>query len=133
MSLAGDPNTFEIFEHHLIVELCNPSGCSEQEVDAHLVECIWNIVNFNSSDDLVIYDFDFNNDGTVVIAGDGQTITALWSTSQSGDGVILEFSQVNGANIQAISGAWLVVECGDGVLQLENNSDDFMIMEQSCE
>ena len=110
----------------------NANDCTENEVLAHLVECTWNVVNYNGSDDLIIFDFEFNNDGTVLISGDGQTITAMWSMSTTGDGVWIEFSEVSAGNIQAISGNWLVVECGDGVLQWENNSNAFIVFEQTC-
>ena len=133
VSLAANPDVYEIFSHDLIVEDCSPPGCSEQEVVAHLVECFWNVVNYNGSDDLSIFDLDFNIEGTLIIEGDGQTINAMWSSTQTADGTIIEISHVNGANIQAISGSWLVVECGDGVFQFQNNTNNVMILEQNCE
>ena len=73
----------------------NTNECTENAVLAHLVECTWNVVNYNGSDDLIIFDLIFNNDGTVTISGDGQTITAMWSTSTTADGAWVEISEVN--------------------------------------
>ena len=132
VELVDNNEVYEIFVHELIVEVCNPSGCTEQEVDAHLVECIWDITSYNGSDDLIEYNFDFeNNTNIVIIYTDETTIDATWSTSQTNDGVIIEFSNVNGANIQAITGEWLVVECAESEFILHRN-DDEMIMQQNC-
>ena len=43
----------------VIAENCNSSGCSEEDVDGFLVECIWNAVNYNGSDNLMNWNFDF--------------------------------------------------------------------------
>ena len=111
---------------------CSTStDCSEDNINSFLLECNWNVVNYNGSDDLIIFDFDFNNDGTVLITGDGQTITAMWSTSVTGDGVWIEFSEVNAGNIQAITGNWLVVECEEDRLQLEKDNS-FIVIERTC-
>ena len=108
------------------------SGCSEQEVDAFLIECTWNVVNYNGSDDLVVYDFDFNSDNTVVIEGEGMSVVAIWVSSQTNEGVLIDFANVSLPNIQAISGAWLIEECAGDRLQFVNDSQDTFIMEQDC-
>ena len=112
---------------------CEPrdNACSELDIDAYLLECVWYIVNYNGDDHLINFEFDFNNDGTVIITGDNQTITAMWSTSESGAGVVVEFGNVAGAEIQAITGYWLVVECNSGRLEMFRDND-FMVMEQDC-
>ncbi|OUR91443.1 hypothetical protein A9Q87_10825 [Flavobacteriales bacterium 34_180_T64] len=131
VELAGTTN-FEIFEVQLIVEDCSTTDCTEDNVYINLTECHWNIVNYNGSDDLIIYNFDFEaNSGIVVIYTDNETIDAFWSTSQSEDGVIISFSNVAGANIQAITGDWLVVECTDDRLELVREND-FMVLERDC-
>ncbi|WP_452222857.1 hypothetical protein [Lacinutrix chionoecetis] len=122
---------FEIFEVDLIVENCNPSGCTESDVDVYLVECIWNVVNYNGSNDLITYDLDFDANGTLLITGNGQAISSTWSTSQTSDGVWVEFTGVNGPNIQAISGNWLIVECESDRLQMDQGSNT-MVIEQDC-
>ena len=133
VQLAGNPSVYEIFEHHLIAENCNSSGCSEEDVDGFLVECIWNAVNYNGSDNLMNWNFDFEpNSQTVVIYNNETTIDATWTTSQSNDGVIVTFSNVAGPNIQAINGEWLVVECEEDRLQL-HSGDDILVLERACE
>jgi hypothetical protein len=122
---------FEIFEISLIVENCNTGNCTEEEVDAYLTECHWNIVNYNNSNDLIEYDFDFNTDGIVTITGSGATYTGFWSTSQSANGVIVEFSNISGPNIQAINGNWFVVECEENRLEMHINND-IMVLERDC-
>ena len=111
---------------------CSTStDCIEDDINSILLECNWNVVNYNGSDDLIIFDFDFNNNGTVLITGDGQTITANWSTSTTADGVWIEFSEVNAGNIQALTGNWLIIECEEDRLKFENDNN-FVIIERTC-
>ncbi len=124
---------FEVFPLYIYAEDCSDESCSEADVDAYLVECIWNVVNLNGSNDLIIYNMDFEpNSGVLVIYTDSETIDASWSTSETDDGVWLEFSNVNGANIQVITGNWLIVECSEEVLHLQKG-DDNMLIERNCE
>jgi hypothetical protein len=107
-------------------------ACTQDQVDAYLLECMWNVVSLNGSNDLIDYDMAFTGDGIVVITGDGQTITAQWVTSVTDQGVWVLFDGVNGANIQAISGNWLVTECSEDRLKMFNDNNDFMVLEQDC-
>ena len=134
VSLAGNPPIYEIFVHNLIVEDCsNNSGCGEEDVDAFLAECIWNAVNYNGSDNLIEWNFDFEpNSQIVVIYTNTQTLDAEWTTSQSSDGVLVTFSNVAGPNIQVITGEWLVVECQENRLEL-HRGDDILVLERSCD
>lgn len=123
---------YQIFPIILIVENCS-SSCSELDVDGFLVECIWNAVNYNGSDNLMNWNFDFEpNSQTVVIYNNETTIDATWTTSQSEDGVIVTFSNVAGPNIQAVTGEWLVVECEENRLQLQSG-DNILVLERTCE
>ncbi|WP_412986332.1 hypothetical protein [Pontimicrobium sp. IMCC45349] len=131
VELNDNPNEYEVLEIELYLEDCSDEGCTEDEIDAYLLECQWNVVNYNESDDLIVYNFDFESNGIVVIYNDNTTIDAMWSTSQNEDGVWVEFSNVAGADIQAITGNWLVVECDDDRLEMEREND-FLIMEQTC-
>ena len=131
VELIENSNVWEVFEINLIIEDCS-SSCSEEDVDSYLLECIWNVVNLNGSDDLIIYDMDFESSGTVVIFTDTVTIDATWSTSQSASGVILEFGNVSGANIQAISGSWNIIDCDIDRLEMTQN-DNTMVIEQDCD
>ena len=126
--ILHDDNNVEI----VLERDCNYSGCNEDQVNNFLLECTWNVTNYNGGDDLIIFDFNFNNDGTVLITEDGQTITAMWSTSSNDDGIWIEFSEVNAGNIQAITGNWLVVECGAEILQLEMGNT-IMMIERTCQ
>ncbi len=111
---------------------CSTStDCNEDNINSFLLECTWNAVNFNGSDDLIIFDFDFTNNGTVLITGDGQSITAMWSTSTTGDGVWVEFSEVNTGNIQALNGNWFITECEEDRLKMQKDND-FVIIERTC-
>lgn len=126
-------NQFEVFPIVIYVEDCDEGGCSEEDVDAFLTECIWNIVNFNGDDNLIEYNFDFEmSSQIVVIYSNDLTIDATWTTSQSDEGVIIEFSNVAGPEIQAITGGWLVVECEIDRLQLQREND-FLVLEQNCD
>jgi hypothetical protein len=131
--LAGDASIYDIFEVGLIVEDCNQNSCTEGDVDGILTECIWNAVNYNGSDNLMEYNFDFEtNSQILVIYTDNQTIDATWSTSQSAAGVIITFSNVAGPNIQAITGEWLVVECEANRLEL-HRENDILVLERTCQ
>lgn len=132
LRIEAENSEFEIFEIQLIVEDCtNNSGCTEAEVNAYLLECQWNVVNYNGSDDLIVWNFDFESNGIVVIYTPTNTIDASWYTTQTNDGILLNFSGVNAANIQVVSGSWLVVECDSDRLQMVQNQD-MMVMEQAC-
>ena len=129
-------NQFEVFPIQLNVIDCNPNSCTEGDIDGILTECIWNITSYNGSDDLISYNFNFEqSNGVVVIYNDSSSIEATWSTSQTNDGVIVEFSNVAGPNIQAITGEWLVVECTAAQLVLHNvnNSSNEIILDRTCE
>ncbi|WP_299115239.1 hypothetical protein [uncultured Winogradskyella sp.] len=133
VSLAGNPSIYEIFEVELEVEDCDGDSCSEEDVDDYLTECIWNAVNYNGSDNLMNWNFDFEeNSQIVVIYTDTETIDATWTTSQSNDGVIVTFTNVTGPNIQAITGEWLVVECEENRLEL-HRGDDILVLERNCD
>ncbi len=62
-------------------------------------------------------------------------IDAGWSTSTTEDGVVIEFSNVAGPNIQAINGNWLVVECTANQLILHNDTDsnNEIVLVRTCE
>jgi len=125
-------NQFSIFPTQLLVIDCSNESCTVEDVDAILIECIWNVVSFNGSDSLIEYNFDFEaNTQTVVIYTSEITIDAMWSTFQSSQGVIIAFSNVSGPNIQAITGEWLVVECENNRLKIQREND-ILILERAC-
>lgn len=133
IELISNPNIFEILEMGLFLEDCNTSGCTEQDVDAYLAECTWIPVSYNGDDNLINWILEFEVNSQVVVMSNGETtLTATYSTSQSDDGVVIEFANVAGPDIQAISGSWLVVECENNRLELhkENNT---LVLEQNCD
>lgn len=129
-------DVYEIFPIQLNVINCNAGSCTESDIDGILTECIWNVTYYNGSDNLSDYNFHFEeNTGVVVIYNDSTTIDATWSTSQPNDGVIIEFSNVAGPNIQAINGSWLVVECTAEQLVLHNvnDSSNEIVLDRTCD
>lgn len=130
--VESQPNLdFEIFEIELIIENCNPTDCSLTDVENYLQECDWNIVNFNGSNDLIIYNLEFQINNAVVITGNGETITITYTVTQDASGVYLEFDNVSGANIQAITGNWHIIDCDPERLEM-TMGDNTMVMERDC-
>ncbi|WP_407557310.1 hypothetical protein [Winogradskyella sp. 4-2091] len=129
-------NQTEIFPIQLNVISCNIGSCTEGNIDGILTECIWNVTNYNGSDNLSDYNFHFEEStGVVVIYNASNTIDANWSTSQPNDTVIIEFSNVAGPNIQAVNGSWYVVECTASQLVLHNinDSSNEIVLDSTCE
>ena len=129
-------NQIEVFLIQLSIINCNSGDCTEGDIDGILTECLWNITSYNGSDNLISYNFDFEpNSEIVVIYNDEITIAAGWSTTQTNDGVVIDFSNVAGPNIQAINGSWLVVECTAEQLVLHNvnDSNNEIVLDRTCE
>jgi hypothetical protein len=129
-------DAYEVFPIQLNIIDCNSGSCTEGDIDGILTECQWNITSYNGSDNLGSYNFNFEeNSGIVVIYTDTTVIDAYWSTTQTNDGVIVEFTNVNGPNIQAINGSWLVVECTAEQLVLHNvnDSNNEIVLDRTCE
>ena len=136
VALGDNPEEYEIYPIDLVVDDCSGGDCNELAIDDYLQTCVWYVVNYNGDDNLIDFEFDFISSTEVVITGAGQTITAMWSTSSSADGTIVTFDGINLPDVQAISGAWIVVECTPSLLQLESANSanqNFMILEQDCE
>jgi len=124
--LSGDD--YLVFESE-----CN-TNCTAEDVDAYLLECVWNVVSYNGSDDLSVYDLDFNSEEGINITDSitSDAFTGFWSTSQTNDGVLVQFANINGPNIQALNGVWIVVDCASDRIKLQNNSGDYFVIEQDC-
>ncbi|TYP96256.1 hypothetical protein C7447_1086 [Tenacibaculum adriaticum] len=108
--------------------------CTEEEVKNYLNYCVWNVVDFNGSNDLLEYDLSFDLDGTFSVTGNGQSTTANWSISMSAtNDVEVELSNIAGANIQAINGTWKVYQCAENRMKFINNNGGYFIVErQNC-
>ena len=129
-------NEYQIFPIQLNVINCNAGSCTEGDIDGILTECEWNITSYNGSDNLNDYNFNFEqNSGIVVVYTDTIIIDAGWSTTQTDTGVVIEFVNVAGPNIQAINGSWRVVECTSEqlVLQNVNDSNNEIVLDRTCE
>ncbi|WP_417235952.1 hypothetical protein [Bizionia paragorgiae] len=131
VEVYNNPDQYEIYELELFLENCDPTGCSEIDLTNYLQECEWNIVNFNGSDDLIIYDLEFQINNTVVITGNGNTITTTYTVTQDANGVYLEFDNVSGPNIQAITGNWHIIDCDPERLEMTMGANT-MVMERDC-
>lgn len=133
VQLAGDPSTFEIFEHVLIVEDCTQDGCTEAELDNILMECAWNPVSLNGSTDFSEVWMLFGENQELVVEGLGLNATGNWQTSgDPSTGVYLIISGFNN-EFQVLIGEWLVVECSNEQLVLVNNANDIeLILERNC-
>jgi len=129
-----DSSVANVLEVELNVENCNTSGCSEDDVNEFLVECVWNAVSFNDSDDLTDYDLDFMENGDLIISMGTDTYTGSWSVESAGDGSgdIVVVLGVPAPDIQAIDGAWLVVECDEDRLELHTDTTDTLVIERDC-
>ncbi|WP_179354601.1 hypothetical protein [Winogradskyella vidalii] len=129
-------NQVDIFPIQLNVINCNAGSCTEGDIEGILTQCQWHIASYNGSDNLMDYNFDFEEDsGIVVIYTDTIIIDASWSTLQTNEGVVIEFSNVAGPNVQAINGNWLVVECTAAQLVLHNvnDSSNEIVIDRNCE
>ena len=129
----NNTSVYEIVEIDLYLEGCSAGNCTEQEVDSYLVECTWNVVQFNNGNDLSEFDLVFSGDGILTITGNGQTTTIAngWSTSTNGSGTVLTFSNIALGNIQAITGDWIVIECNTERIELVRGNE-IMVIERTC-
>ncbi|TCK68627.1 hypothetical protein DFQ05_0135 [Winogradskyella wandonensis] len=131
---VGD--AYEVFELLLKLEDCTPPGaCTEEDVDGILMTCKWKITELNGDDNLITYRLDFNEGQELVVTntGNSDTIIGTWSTSTNNNGgVDVLFDGINGADIQAISGNWTIVECTAEQLIFHKDSDQ-MTLDKICE
>ena len=126
-------NQIGIFQIHLVELDCNPNDCTEGDVDGILAECTWVPVSYNGDDNLINWTLDFEANSQAVVMTNGETtVTAVYTTSGSADGVIITFDNVSGPDIQALTGSWLVVECSAEFLQLQNG-DVTVLLERTCD
>lgn len=126
-------NQTEIFPIFLYLEDCSQGVCAEGDVDEILAECFWIPTSFNGDDNLIDWVLNFEANSQAVVMTNGETaVTAIYTTSGSADGVIVEFSNITGPDIQVLTGSWLVVECSSEFLHLQNG-DINLILERTCD
>ena len=129
-----------IFEDDYIVfeQVCEEeSECNPDEVSNYLLECVWNIVNYNGSEQYIAYDIDFNENNYGVITYGGSSYEFVWTPSTSNEGgmiLTLDVIPIGVVIDEVINGNWSVVECDADRLELVNTyTSDVMVLEQDCE
>ena len=106
--------------------------CSQEEVNQYLQECIWQVVSFNSSNDLISFTLNFNSNQELVVTNAGEIVNGSWSTSQSTNGEVnILIDGIALPNIQVINGSWAVINCQSDRLELQMDANN-MVLEQSC-
>lgn len=140
-------NTVEVNNNNELEAAINEAGddcdeeeeeddCSEQEVDAYLVECYWNIVSFNGDDNFIDKDIYFNTNGSLEIVSENNTVaTGNWSTSMSDEGVIVTLSELTAFDGD-LGGEWFVYECDDDRFKFTREAgtiNSYIIIERECE
>ena len=134
VQLAGDPSVYEIFENQLIVENCSPNECSEQQIDAFLMECAWIPVSVDGSNDFNQVYMLFNENEEMIVEGLGLNSTGHWITTGNPNdgGVYLIMSGFNNV-FQVLIGEWLVAECSETEMVLINNANNNqIILQREC-
>jgi hypothetical protein len=110
--------------------------CSEEQVDAYLTECHWNIVSFNGDDNFIDKDFYFNSNGSLEIYASNNTVaTGNWSTSTTNGGVVLTLSDLTMFD-NDLGGNWYVYECDDNRFKFTREPgtvESYVIIERECD
>ncbi|RAJ11775.1 hypothetical protein LY08_02660 [Olleya aquimaris] len=134
VEVVNNPSQFEILEIELILEDCS-TPCEASDVETYLQTCIWNTVNLDGSDNLIGFDLDFNanHDLAITNTSTNATYSGYWNVSTTATGnILLELANINGPNIQAISGYWDLVDCDTDRLQFTNDNNATFVIEQDC-
>lgn len=127
-------NEVEIYPIILKLEDCSEADCSVTVIESYLTNCIWHIVNYNNSDNLMNHDLDFQNNNALVIENNNQTYSGYWEVSETANGTVkINFANVSAPNIQVINGNWYVIECENNSIQLQNSTNDTMVLEKDCD
>jgi hypothetical protein len=113
----------------------NPSGCSEEQLDAYLMECHWVATSYNGDDQLVDFDIYFNESMGLVVQGQGATFEGVWSTSEDPTtGVYLDISQLMGGTPEDLNNQWQVVECTEEqIILLGSTNNVELVLNRDCE
>ncbi len=110
----------------------NPTDCSETFVDQALTNCFWRVVSYNGNGEFSDFELYFRESQTLEVQhsiNDGVFFGA-WSTSQSGAGVVVEISQLDG-NLMVFNSNWTITECAAGRFKMVSG-DDYIIIEKDC-
>ncbi|WP_299889911.1 hypothetical protein [uncultured Lacinutrix sp.] len=138
VQIVGNDSEFEVFPIELLLSDCGGnipgSGCTETEVDNILMECEWTITSYQGGTSFNIFNMSFMDNQDLIIESDNDSYTGNWSTSQDGDYVIVEFSNIPGGNIQILNGSFKVVECTaeQMIFHDVNDSNNELVLDRDC-
>ncbi len=128
-------------EQELILEKdCNEGGegFSEEELDAIIKECNWEVAAFNFNGDDVTaqymgYNFTFNMDQTVTATTPGSTeaINGSWSTQSGNPGEVF-FLWDMAEPLQELMNDWKLYELSEERVKFIAG-DSYVVLERSCE
>ncbi|MCA0133780.1 hypothetical protein [Winogradskyella alexanderae] len=103
--------------------------CSDENVEVNLKECVWNVVDYNGSNDLVEFDFDFTVNYDVFVSLNGDVVQeGNWSVSSNPGGLVLNIEIL----FENLSGTWQIIECDDDRLKLIRENE-YVIIERDCD
>ena len=108
-------------------------GCTEEELDAYLMEfeCYWVAVSVNGSIAFNDFAIQFNENQDLLIEGNGANYFGTWSTAGNpANGVFLTIAQLEN-NFSVFNGQWLVTECGPERIVLVDG-DNEIVIEREC-
>lgn len=126
-------NQYQIVLIQLLLEDCNGNTiCDEDTVENALLQCLWRPTDYNGSDNLADYNFDFQDNAILVVYNSQSTITTTWYVTQTANGLFIEFTNLAGSDIQALTGQWLIVDCADDTLQLQRDNE-VLTLSQYCD
>lgn len=121
---------YQIYELQIEIEDCSDESCSQADVEAFLQECIWNIVNYNGSENFINYDFDFTSSFDVFVTdGNNNDVSeGSWSVAQNNESLYLNFD----LDFEDLDGNWLIIDCDDDRLEIQKENTT-IVLEKDCE
>lgn len=109
--------------------------CSEAEIAANLLECIWKITDYNGSTTLSSYNLIFNADGSLQFIQEPGlfSTTTTYMVGVTTTGVMINFGAISGPSIQVLTGTWAVTDCGGAYIELTDVIDgNTLTLEKEC-
>ncbi|WP_178987655.1 hypothetical protein [Winogradskyella schleiferi] len=105
-------------------------GCSEEEINANIIECAWQLQT-NLMDSLVPIYVYFTPNAQVLLSNNGNTETQIgtWDLVTVSTEKFIEFILQQG--FETLNGQWQIVECNDGFLHLVIGNN-YIYLEQEC-
>ncbi|MDX1702197.1 MAG: hypothetical protein R3250_16340, partial [Melioribacteraceae bacterium] len=105
------------------------SDCSEEEVELALKECVWEISEYNNTQEFDNYYINFKEDYTFLVSLNGNVLhDGTWSVEEGENELVLTLDTDWGD----LAGEWSILECEGHELYLSNGQITIEI-EQKCE